>query len=113
MNRQKLHDILSQVAPVSQLSNRSGVIKKDTLILRKKPSIASLNSAVGTNVYWEVMCYVPENSTVALDTLVDKVITALRKNGVDVTNSFGEDYHDEELKAYMSTVEIRTPKVIL
>lgn len=113
MNRQRLHDILSQVASVHQLSNRSGVIKKETIILRKKPSIPSLNSAVGTNIYWEVMCYVPENSVVALDNLVDKVIKVLKLNGVDVTNSFGEDYHDEELKAYMSTVEIRTPKVIL
>lgn len=113
MNRQTLHDILSQVAPVNQLSNRSGVIKRDTIILRKKPSIPSVNSSVGTHIYWEVMCYVPENSTVALDNLVEKVITVLRRNGVDVTNSFGEDYHDEDLKAYMSTVEVRTPKVIL
>lgn len=113
MNRKTLHDELSKVAEVSQLSNRKGVIKKNTLILRKKPSMPSVNSAFGARLYWEVMCYVPETSILPLDKLVDDVIAVLKELGVDITNSFGEDYHDEEFKAYMSSVEFITPKSIL
>lgn len=113
MKRQVLHEALSSVAKVSQLTNRTGVIKKDTLILRKKQSMASTTNGIGVYMYWEVLCYVPANSMVQLDTLVEKVTSCLKQVGAEITNVFGEDYYDEELKAFMSYVEFRTPKVLL
>lgn len=113
MKRQVLHDALSSVATVSQISNRAGTIKKDTLILRKKESMASTTNGIGVYMYWEVLCYVPSNSLVQLDNLVERVTKCLKDTGAEITNVFGEDYYDEELKAFMSYVEFRTPKVLL
>lgn len=113
MNRKVLHDALSSIASVHQLSNRAGVITKETLILRKKQSMASTSNGIGVHIYWEVICYVPSNSIVKLDALVNKVISCLKQTGAEITNVFGEDYYDDELKAYMSYVEFRTPKVLL
>lgn len=113
MNRQSLHNILSEVAKVSQLSNRLGSIKTRTIILKQKTSVPSMSSSVGTNLYWDIMCYVPGTSIVALDNLVEQVTTKLKEHDIQITNVFGEDYYDEDLGAYMSSIEVITPKAIL
>ena len=111
--RQTLYDILSPLGEVRQLSNSEGKIKKPTLVLRKMPSMASASNSLGVYIYWQVMCYVPKHSILALDNLVEQVTNALKANKIELTNRFGEDFYDDEVDAYMTFVEFRAPKSML
>lgn len=108
MNRTFLYNQLSKVAKVRQLSNRDNEITEDTLILAKKPLTGSTNNSKGCYQYWEVMCYVPATSLLALDSLVDKVKATLLKADVELTNNQTPEFYDDALKAYMISIEFRT-----
>lgn len=54
----------------------------------------------------------PDTSAVKLDLLLNKCISILKELEVEITNVFSEEFHDEELKAYTSFIEIRTPFVL-
>lgn len=112
MQRKTIYDKLSSICTVKQLSNRSGAITEPTIILMKKPAMASVQNFRGVVELWEVLCYVPDTSVVALDELQRKVINALNELGVRITGTLGADFYDPDLKAYMTTVEFRTPRVI-
>lgn len=111
--RKAITEVLKPIAQVSVLSNRKGTIKKPTLVLQRKPSMASISNSRCLFVYWDILCYVPEGSMVQLDELVSKVTNTLLENKFEITNTFSGDFYDEELKAYMRFVEIRTPETIL
>ena len=108
MDRKIIHNALSKVATVRQLSNRKGTITRNTLILSKKSKMSSISNSLSGFQYWEVMCYVPATSMLALDNLVKEVETTLKNIGVELTNSNTPEFYDEQLKAYMISVEFRT-----
>lgn len=106
--RKILHEALSKICTVRQLSNRENEIKENTLILSKKGLIASTQSSKGSFQYWEVMCYVPSTSMLALDKLVSDVEKTLSTLEVELTNNNTPEFYDNDLKGYMISVEFRT-----
>ncbi len=111
--RKQLIDILKEVGEVRVLSNRKGTIKKPTIILQRKLSMSSITNSRSLFVYWDVLCYVPQGSMIALDEFVDKVTNQLLKNKIELSNSFSGDYFDDELQAYMRFIEIRIPETTI
>lgn len=112
MNRQTIHNALSKVAEVRQLSNRENKVTKNTLILSKKLMTGSTTNAIAGFQLWEVMCYVPSTSMIALDILTEQVITVLKKLDLELTGNITPEFYDEQLKAYMVSIEFRIPKIM-
>lgn len=112
MKRQTLHNALSKVAEVRQLSNRENKIHKNTLILAKKPQVGSTTSSIAGFQLWEVMCYVPSTSIVALDLLTEQVIKVLKDLQIELTGNITPEFYDDSLKAYMVSIEFRIPKIL-
>lgn len=112
MKRQVIHNALSKVAEVRQLSNRENKVVKNTLILAKKPMVGSANNSIAGFQLWEVMCYVPSTSMIALDILTEQVMTVLKKLDVELTGNTTPEFYDEQLKAYMVSIEFRIPKLM-
>ena len=110
MDRKTIYNKLSTVAKVRQLSNREDVVKEPTLILMKKSLSVSANTELAGFQYWDVICYVPAKSLIALDDLIVKVEQALKELEVELTFSRTPEFYDDVLKAYMVTVEFRTIK---
>lgn len=110
MNRKTLYNELSKVAKVRQLSNRENEITEPTLILSKKSLTGSTSNSLAGYQYWEVMCYVPSTSMLALDDLVNQVDTKLKSLDVELTFTRTPEFYDDVLKAYMISIEFRTIK---
>lgn len=110
MDRKIIYAKLNDIATVRQLSNREGVVKENTLILSKKSGMGSTENSLGSFQYWEVMCYVPATSMLALDNLVTQVEETLKELDVELTYNNTPEFYDEVLQAYMISVEFRTIK---
>lgn len=108
MDRVTIHKALSNIATVRQLSNRENLITENTLILAKKSFTGSTESSMGGFQYWEVMCYVPSTSLMALDKLVNDVKATLKSINIELTNNQTPEFYDDVLKAYMVSIEFRT-----
>lgn len=112
MRRIDIHTPLSSIATVRQLSNRENEIKEPTLILIKRPMTGSTSNSLGGFQFWEVGCYVPATSALALDILTEQVISVLKTLDIELTGNITPEFYDATLKAYTVSIEFRLPKLI-
>lgn len=109
MTRIELTETLNSLYPTYQIGmNPNG--RRDYLVLARKPQMGSTNP-YGCWEYWEVMCYCPK-TLLLLDTVVDNVLGVLRTLDIELTGNITPDFYDEDVKAYMRSIEFRIPKEV-
>lgn len=112
MTRTQLYNLLKTIYPTHWIGQKQGKCKSPYLVIRFKNQSKSLNNGIAGWQYFEVMVYVPNTSTLALDTGLAKVKEVLQ--GVaEPTGNITPDYLDEEVSAYMRSIEYRIPKRII
>lgn len=104
---------LKKIAPVFPIGKTLNEVTEPRIVLTKGIQFASLNSELGGWQNWEVYIYVPSNSIVVLDNLVDKVQRALRRiNDIEMTGSINQEFYDDQLNAYMRMIQFRAPQTL-
>lgn len=111
MNRVDIYNILNSVAPCKSTMDLDGVIKQDTLGIKKSNSIGGISNDLGGWTQWKVFVYSPSNP-LQVDRLALKVKKQLMKNEIEITHELGEDFYDPVLKCYTTVISFRLPSTL-
>ena len=112
MTRKDLMETLKKnVCPTFPLSKKSGTIPR-WLVVASKSQIPSVSTTRGGWQYYDIMCYVTDNSIFELDKLIQDTKSCLKTLKVELTGVETPDFHDTELNAYMKSIEIRIAKEV-
>lgn len=108
MNRQQLIKEFEYIAPVKNVGQSYKHSDKPYIVLKAMNDTVSGPGGLQT---YNLLCYVPDTSTKALDDLINAVknhVIELQDKGIEYVG-LGEDFHDTEIKMYMRYVAIRVP----
>ena len=111
MTRTELMNTLQTVAKTFPPSTKSGKLNK-WIVVMKKNQQPSLSSSKGGWLYYDIMCYVDNNSILPIDNLMEQAKKAVRSIGVELTGVETQDFYDTELEAFMTSFEVRFPKEV-
>lgn len=111
MNRQDIYNLINSIIPTLSVGQLSGTVTKNCAILRRGVDLPSLSNDMGYLSQWNIDIYSP-NSPLEVDRLVNALSSTLRKNDFQVENLLSGDYYDPILKAFSTTLTIRSPKTI-
>ena len=110
MNRIKIYNILKTICKTDMTQQLKGQIKEDTLVLKQSSVLTSMeNNLAGWDI-WIIYIYTP-NSPAKLDELKKKIIKTLMENDIEVTHELKQEYYDENLCCYVSSISCRTPNI--
>lgn len=115
MNRQQLIKNFEHIAPVKNVGQSYMHSDEPYIVLKEMNQTRDGKNSYGGYQAYNLLCYVPDTSTVQLDALVKAVrnrVFELKEQGVEYTGDSGEDFHDIEIKMYMKYVAIRVPQQI-
>lgn len=107
MKRLNLYVILSEIIPTFSVGQIRGSITQDCAILRKGVDLPSINSSLGHWDSWSIDIYSPV-SPANVDNIVEQIKNSLTVECEIETLSTG-DYYDDVLRAFSTTITIRTP----
>lgn len=108
MNRIKIYEMLSEICKVDITQQVKSKISEDTLALKQNSVLTSMNNDLAGWDIWIIYIYCP-NSPIKLDELRKKVIRMLTENDIEVIHELKQEYWDENLHCYISTVSCKTP----
>ena len=115
MNREQLIKSFGHIAKVYNIGQSYKHSVRPYIVIKAMvDSNGGVNRCGGFQGY-NIMCYVPDTSTKALDDLVTAVrnrVYELQEYGVEYTGELGEDFHDTDIRMYMRYVGIRVPHQI-
>lgn len=109
MNRVNLYNTLSKIIPTYSIGQIKGVIKHNCCILRRGVDIPSMNNSLGYYDTWSIDIYSP-NSPLEVDNIVMSIKNSLNEDCI-IENLYSGDYYDEVLRAFSTTLTIRTINV--
>lgn len=112
MNRQQLIQKFSHIAPVKNIGQSYKHSNSAYIVLKAMSDTRDTGNSYGGFQTYNLLCYVPDTSTKALDDLVNAVknrVFELESEGVEYAGSLGEDFHDTDINMYMRYVAIRVP----
>ena len=115
MNRQELIRSFEHIAPVKNVGQSYKHSDEPYIVLKEMNMKPDGNNSLGGYQTYNLLCYVPDTSTSQLDALVNAVknrVFELKEQGVEFTGELGEDFHDTDIKMYMSYVVFRVPQQI-
>lgn len=112
MSRIKIYDILKTICKTDMTQQLKGHIKDDTLVLKQSSVLTSMNNDLAGWDVWIIYIYTP-NSPTRIDELKKKIIKTLIQNDIEVIHELKQEYYDEKLHCYVSTISCRTPSIYL
>lgn len=110
MSRIKIQEVLETVCKVDITQQLKNKIKQDTLSIQKRGNLSSLDNSLAGWDNWIIYVYSP-NGIVKLDELVKNVRKTLIQNDIEVTHELGQEFYDETLCCYFTTISCRTPSI--
>lgn len=110
MSRIKIQEVLETVCKVDVTQRLKSKINQDTLSIQKRGNGTSLDNSLAGWDNWTIYAYSP-NSIIKLDGLVKKIIKTLIQNDIEVTHELGQEFYDETLCCYFTTISCRTPSI--
>lgn len=111
MERSELTNLLKQVNEnVHPVQALIGKVKTPRIILKRISPVKSRSNSLAGWSYWSVMCYAPGNSMLIVDDMFYRVKDLFKNHPViEITGDETPDYYDDELEAYMRSLDIRIP----
>ena len=110
MSRIKIYNILKKICKTDMTQQLKGQIKEDTLVLKQSSILTSMNNDLPGWDVWIIYIYTP-NSPAKLDELKKEIIRTLMQNDIEVTHELKQEYFDEKLLCYVSSISCRTPSI--
>lgn len=104
--RKDICSILKNQYPVFTIDRKKGIAHNPYFVVKFSEESKSLENSLGSFVNFEVLVYVPSNSISPMNEIISQVKLAL----VDVAEFTGrvtEDYFDDNVNAYMRSIEFR------
>lgn len=104
--RKDINDVLKKQYPIYPINTQKGEAKKTYLVLKFSEESKSNQNSFGSFIYFEVLVYVPSNSIAPMEDEVNKV-KLLLSDVAEFTGRVTEDYFDDNVKAYMRSIEFK------
>ena len=111
MTRKELYDFVNALYPVYWPSQKSGECKTPYIVMKYKDQKLSVSNSKAGWQYIDFMVYVPVNSILPLDEIIDNLIIVIG-NVLEFTGNITPDFIDTDIKAIMRSIEFRVPKII-
>lgn len=111
MDRKGIYDLINALYPTHFISQERGECISPYVVIKYKPQVLSLGNNKAGWQYIDLMVYVPLESILPLDEMIE----VLRSNIGDIlefTGNITPDFIDVDVKAIMRSMEYRIPKVI-
>ena len=108
MSRKKLYEILSTVCKTDISQKLKGNIKENTVVIERTSALASMTNTISGWQEWVIFIYCPY-TPLKMDQLRKDIIKALVLNNIEVMHEMREEYYDEEMLCYVSSVSCRMP----
>ena len=108
MSRKKLYTILKDICKTDISQNLKGHIKENTLVVERTSSLSSATNTISGWEVWVIFIYCPY-SPLKMDKLRKNIIKTLVNNNIEIMHEMREEYFDEQLHCYISSVSCRIP----
>lgn len=112
-NREALFDHLKELYPTFSVGQHyKHDINPYVVLKAMSQGVGSSGSTLGGWQYYNILCYVPDTSISQLDGMLKSIRQSFIGSSVEVTGSYGEDFHETEIDMYMRFIEVRIPKEV-
>lgn len=110
INRKFIMQKLNEVAPTYAIGQAK--THDSTYIVLRAASTSTNGSSVAYIQPYEILCYVPSDSILYLDSLVEEVKAKMKECSIEISGELGVDYYDADIKMYMRYVTINIPREV-
>lgn len=113
-DRKAIFDLINKVYPTYSVGQHYKHDERPYVVLKAMTQTIDLyGSQLGSYQQYNILCYVPDNSIECLDVMVKRISDMIKPiDGLEITGTLGEDYHETEIGMYMRYLEIRVPKEV-
>jgi hypothetical protein len=109
--REKLFNTLKSLYPTYWVGQYNGKAKEPYVVIKfNNQSTSNATTAAGWQMF-EVMVYVPIQSILPMEKMIDTIINALI-NDYEFTGNITPDFVDTDKEAWMRSIQFRIPKEI-
>lgn len=112
MIRESLHKKLNSIIPTYSVGFDVGTINQDCLILRKNIDLPAVSNSNAGWDNWTIEIYT-KKSPLQIDKIINKILEELSNLNAELVYGGGAEYFDTRYQAFASSIQIRTPKVLV
>lgn len=113
-HRVDIFQMINKVYPTYSVGQHYVHDEKPYVVLKSiQQQVDPGGSQLGGFQYYNILCYVPDNSILQLDEMLKRIKDIFKPiKEVEFTGVMNEDFHETEIRMYMRYLEIRVPKEV-